>query len=126
MKDRIKEIRKMSPYGKTQESFAEFLGIPKQNLSSYEIGRRNPSDAVIQLICQKCGINKDWLLTGEGEPTIEACQEERYAINIGKLQRTDNETIMRWVNAIAETKPELLTEIEKFMKKILEIEDEPE
>jgi len=126
MKDRIKEVRKMSPYGKTQESFAEFLGIPKQNLSSYEIGRRNPSDAVIQLICQKCGINKDWLLTGEGEPTIEACQEERYAINIGKLQRTDNETIMRWVNAIAETKPELLTEIEKFMKKILEIEDEPE
>ncbi len=126
MKDRIKEVRKMSPYGKTQESFAEFLGIPKQNLSSYEIGRRNPSDAVIQLICQKCGINKDWLLTGEGEPTIEACQEERYAINIGKLQRTDNETIMRWVNAIAETKPELLTEIEKFMKKILEIEDEPD
>lgn len=126
MKNRIKEVRKMSPYGKTQESFAEFLGIPKQNLSSYEIGRRNPSDAVIQLICQKCGINKDWLLTGEGEPTIEACQEERYAVNIGKLQRADNETIMRWVNAISETRPEILVEIEKFMRKILEIEDEPE
>lgn len=126
MKNRIKEVRKMSPYGKTQESFAEFLGIPKQNLSSYEIGRRTPSDAVIQLICQKCGINKEWLLTGKGEPTIEACQEERYSINIGKLQRTDDETIMRWVNAIAETKPEILTEIEKFMRKILEIDEEPE
>ena len=44
--------------------------------------------------------------------------EEQYSINIAKLQRTDNETIIRWVNAIAETKPELLKEIESFMKKI--------
>lgn len=126
MKDRIKEIRKNSSHGKNQATFSEFLGIPQSNLASYEIGRRQPSDAVIQLICQKCGINKDWLLTGEGEPTIEACQEERYAINVGKLQRADNETIMRWVNAIAETNPEVLVEIEKFMKKILGIKDKPE
>ena len=49
--------------------------------------------------------------------------EERYSINIAKLQRTDDETIIRWVNAIAETKPEILKEIESFMKKILNIEE---
>lgn len=64
MKDRIKEIRKQSPYGKTQDSFSDFLGIPKSNLASYEIGRRTPSDAVVQLICQKCNINEDWLRNG--------------------------------------------------------------
>lgn len=68
MKDRIKKIREAIPeYGKTQETFANFLGISKSNLSSYESGRRMPSDAVILLICEKCNINKDWLKYGIGE-----------------------------------------------------------
>lgn len=75
MKDRIKEVRKNSPYGKTQESFAEFLGIPKQNISSYEIGRRNPSDAVIQLICQKCNIREEWLRNGEEPMELDSDME---------------------------------------------------
>lgn len=67
MKDRIKEIRKHLPDGKTQETFAKYLGISKQNLASYETGRRIPSDAVIQLICQKCDIKEEWLRNGTGE-----------------------------------------------------------
>ena len=50
MKDRIKKIRESIPeHGKTQESFAKFLGISKANLSSYESGRRKPSDEVSKL-----------------------------------------------------------------------------
>lgn len=124
MKDRIKKIRTDNKL--SMEKFGERIGITKSSVSLLESGKNSPSEQTIILICKEFGINKDWLLTGEGAPTIEACQEERYSINIGKLQRTDNETIMRWVNAIAETKPDLLIEIEKFMKKILEIEDEPE
>lgn len=125
MKNRIKEIRKIFPeHGKTQESFASFLGIPKQNLSSYEIGRRIPSDAVVQLICQKCGINEHWLRTGEGEMKLEDCKDNRYLSNVGKLQRTDDETIMRWVNAVAETNPIFLKEFEKFLKKLLDIQEQ--
>lgn len=124
MKDRIKEIR---TYNKlSMEKFGERIGITRSSVCKLESGENNPSEQTIKLICKEFGINKDWLLTGKGEPTIEASQEERYAINVGKLQRADNETIMRWVNAIAETDPELLSEIEKFMRKILEIEDEPE
>lgn len=124
MKNRIKELRKS--LGLTQQKFADRLGLKRQTIAAYEIGNIEPSESTLLLICKEFGINKDWLLTGKGEPTIEACQEERYSINIGKLQRADNETIMRWVNAIAETKPEILVEIEKFMRKILEIEEEPE
>lgn len=68
MKDRIKKIRKSFPeQGKTQETFAEFLGISKQNLASYETGRRTPSDGIIQLICEKCNVNDKWLRNGTGE-----------------------------------------------------------
>ncbi len=65
MKDRIKQIRKsFSDNGMTQEEFADFLGISKSNLASYETGRRTPTDAVIGLICQKCNISEDWLRNG--------------------------------------------------------------
>lgn len=124
MNKRIKEIRKMLDM--TQAEFSSKIGLSRNFIAQIETGAKMPSDRTISDICREFNINKDWLLTGKGEPTIEACQEERYAINIGKLQRADNETIMRWVNAIAETKPEILVEIEKFMRKILEIEDEPE
>lgn len=124
MKDRIKEIRKQSPYGKTQDSFSIFLGIPKSNLASYEIGRRTPSDAVVQLICQKCGISEKWLRTGEGEMKLEDSEDNRYLSNVGKLQRADDETIMRWVNAIAETDPKVLKAVEEFMKKLFESQED--
>lgn len=123
--DRIRHLRK-DILNKTQKDFGEKIGLKPNSVSDIESGKNNLTEQTANAICREFGINKDWLLTGGGEPTIEACQEERYAINIGKLQRADNETIMRWVNAIAETKPELLIEIEKFMKKILEIEEEPE
>ena len=67
MKDRIKKIRKSFPeYGKTQDSFADFLGIPKSNIASYETGRRTPSSGVIQLFCEKCNVNKEYLVEGKG------------------------------------------------------------
>ena len=118
MKDRIKEIRidnKLS-----MDKFGERIGITKASVSRIESGENNPSEQTIILICREFGINEEWLRTGKGRK--EVLQEKRYAVNIGKLQRADNETIMRWVNAIAETSPETLIEIEKFMKKILEID----
>lgn len=118
MKDRIREIRKDN--GLTQVEFGERIGVKGNTITNYENGLRNPTDAVLLLICREFKINEQWLRTGKGRK--EVLQEERYAVNIGKLQRADNETIMRWVNAIAETSPETLIEIEKFMKKILEID----
>lgn len=125
MKNRLKEIRKSFPeHGKNQETFAKFLGIPQSNLASYETGRRVPSDAAIQLICQKCGVSEKWLRTGEGEMKLEDREDNRYLSNVGKLQRADDETIMRWVNAIAETDPKVLKAVEEFMKKLFESQED--
>lgn len=92
MKYRIKEVRKSFPeYGNTQELFANFLGIPKQNLSSYEIGRRTPSDAVIRLICEKCDINEDWLRYGKGEMKRE--KDGSFTELLSELDDSDDEFI---------------------------------
>lgn len=122
MKDRIKKVRKDS--GLTQKEFAERLGIKQNTVASYEMGRIGVSDSVRISICREFGINEQWLREGIGEMKIEDCQEERYASNVAKLQRTDDETIIRWANAIAETSPEVLKQVEEFMKKILGLDEE--
>ena len=124
MKDRIKELRKILDL--TQQKFADRLGLKRQTIAAYEIGNIEPSESTLLLICKEFGVSYKWIHDGDGEMLVEDCQDERFSINIGKLQRTDNETIMRWVNMIAETKPEILEEIEKFMRKLLESQEEPD
>lgn len=95
LKDRLKEVRKKSPYGKNQETFANYLGIPQSNLSSYEIGRRTPSDAVVQLICQKCNINEEWLRTGKGEPTIKRTRRQEIGAFANEVMDLPDENIKK-------------------------------
>ncbi len=92
MKDRIKKIRKSFPeYGKTQDSFAAFLGIPKSNIASYEIGRRVPSDGVIQLFCEKCNVNKEYLVEGK-EPMFKE-KDGSFSELLSDLEDSDDEFI---------------------------------
>lgn len=118
---RIKRIRKNANL--TQQKFADKLGLKQNTVASYEIDRIVPSEMVKISICREFSINFAWLQDGKGKMYIEDSIEERYSINIAKLQRTDDETLIRWVNAIAETNPEALKEIESFMKKLLEIDE---
>lgn len=65
MKDRIKQLR--NTLGLTQEKFAERLGVKRNTIATYEIGRNEPIDAVISLMCREFNVNETWLRTGEGE-----------------------------------------------------------
>lgn len=119
MNERIKSIRISN--GLSQEDFGNRIGIKRSSVSLLESGKNSPADRTVKLICQEFGINEHWLRTGEGMPDAIDSQEIRFAKNIAKLQRTDNETIINWVNTIAETNPEMLVEIEKFFKSLLGI-----
>ena len=69
MKDRIKKIRKDA--GLNQEEFGQKIGVKQSSVTAYECGYRNPIDAVIKTICDTFNVNREWLLTGEGEPYQE-------------------------------------------------------
>lgn len=120
MKSRILKVRKDNKL--TQDAFAERLTLSKNYVWQMEKGERNPSDRTIKDICREFNISEAWLRDGIGEMYIENTQEDRYLANVAKLQRADDETIIRWVNMIAETNPDVLKQIESFMKKLLEIE----
>lgn len=117
---RFKDIR--THLGMKQGDFASAIKTTQGHVSDIENGRKGVSDRVIEIICLKFNINENWFRTGNGNMYTQLNFDDRYASNVGKLQRTNDETIIHWVNAIAETSPEKLKDIEEFMKRILNIE----
>lgn len=65
MKERIKQVRNMVKM--SQRAFADKIGISGPSVARLESGENNPSEQTIVLICEKFGINRKWLETGEGE-----------------------------------------------------------
>lgn len=65
MKERIKAIRKAQKM--TQQEFADALHVSRDNIASYELGRRIPTQSAIHLMKMTFGVNENWILTGEGE-----------------------------------------------------------
>ncbi len=118
MNERIKRLRKILCM--TQEEFSDNIGLSRNFIAQVESGKKNPSDRTILDICRKFDVREEWLKTGSGKMWNN---NDRYAHNLAKLTPTTNETIIRWVNAIAETHPDTLKEIEAFFKKILEIDE---
>lgn len=65
MHERIKKLRKALDL--TQREFGERIGVKPNTIATYEIGRNEPIDAVISLICREFGVSEEWLRTGEGD-----------------------------------------------------------
>lgn len=64
MKDRILALRRS--LNLTQQAFADRLGIKRTTIANYELGRNDPVDSVVSLICREFGVREEWLRTGEG------------------------------------------------------------
>jgi transcriptional regulator with XRE-family HTH domain len=50
--------------------FAKKAEISQSLISNIIAGKNGPSKATVNLICRTYGVNKEWLLTGEGEMLI--------------------------------------------------------
>lgn len=65
MNERLKKLRKTLDL--TQQKFGERIGVKGNTIAQYELGRNEPIDAVINLICREFNVNEEWLRTGEGD-----------------------------------------------------------
>lgn len=65
MHERIKALR--TAIGLTQQDFADRIGVKRNTVATYEMGRSTPSDSAISLICREFNVNEAWLRTGDGE-----------------------------------------------------------
>lgn len=74
MDERIKKIRKALDL--TQQEFANRIGVKRNTVATYEMGRSAPSDSAISLICREFNVSEEWLRTGKGEMFITASNNE--------------------------------------------------
>lgn len=93
MNERLKKLRK--ELDMTQQEFADKLGTARNNIAGYETGKRNPSNAVISLICREFNINEKWLRTGEGEIFIELSRSDEIAQFVGQLMTEEDDSFKK-------------------------------
>lgn len=74
MKDRLKAIRNALKL--TQQEFADRIGLKRNTLAGYEIGKSVPIDPIILAICKEYSVNESWLRTGEGEMFSSSLYDE--------------------------------------------------
>lgn len=119
MNERIKKIRKA--LGLTQHEFAERLNIGRGTLANYEVGRNEPIDAVISLICREFDVNEHWLRTGEGEMFIQKSPGDEISAFVGDILRGEPDFRQRFITVLARMTPD---EWQLLERKVLELADE--
>ena len=72
--ERIKKLRKSLDI--TQQEFATRIGVKRNTVATYEMGRSVPSDAALSLICREFGVSEAWLRSDEGEMFAQKSRDE--------------------------------------------------
>lgn len=117
VKDRIKAVRKA--LGLTQQALADRLGIKQNTVAQYEIGRNEPIDAVVTLLCREFRVNETWLRTGEGEMFQAVDREKEIAAFIADIiSDPDKDFQRRFVSALARLEPAQWELISDFADKL--------
>lgn len=113
--ERIKMIRKSA--GLTQEKFAIKLGLKRNSVANYEIGRNIPLEAIQNSICREFNINKKWLMTGDGEMYSSSTDDLMIAIDdIEKNDPKARQVIMDYWKLPPSDKELFWKFIDKFIK----------
>lgn len=121
MNERIKELRKF--LNLTQQDFADKIGIKRNTISTYEIGRNEPIDAVISLICREFNVNEEWLRFGKGDMFFEVSRDEEIASFIGNVQSLDDDFKKNFISMLAKLDESEWALLEGFAKKLQKEKD---
>ncbi len=87
MDERIRVLRKA--LGLTQQEFADKIGLKRNSVASYEIGKNIPMDAVVFSICREFNVNEIWLRSGEGDMFKKFPEEDETAAYVSSLLEDD-------------------------------------
>lgn len=115
MKERIKKIREDNGLSLTR--FAESLKTSVATISRYESGERIPSDAVLNLICQKYHVSYAWLKTGEG-PMEDPLPDDAALDMLTETYQSLPERLRSLVDALCSMDPEWWKTLDSALEEI--------
>lgn len=117
MNDRIKKVR--TAIGLSQQEFADRIGIKRGAVANYEVGRNEPIDAVISLICREFNVSERWLRTGEGDMFVQISRDKEIMRFVGDvMQGEDDNFRRRFLLALARLPEERWADIEDFARQV--------
>lgn len=97
------------------------MNIGRGTLANYEVGRNEPIDAVIALICREFNVDEEWLRTGEGEMFIQKTRSDEIAAFVGDILRDESDFRQRFISVLAR----MTTDEWKLLeRKVLELAEE--
>ena len=119
MKDRIKELRRTLHL--TQQEFADRLGIKRGALANYEVGRNEPIDAVISLICREFQVSEVWLRTGAGEMFPSLSEDDHLARLCGQISFEGDTFRRRFLLTLSQMSDEEWSALETVVQAIRKV-----
>lgn len=100
---RFRELRKMCK--KSQEEWADIMGLSRSGIADIEAGRRNVTEKHIRLLSIESidgeYINEDWLRTGDGDPFIKLTRSQVITDFAADLIKEDDSFKSRLIEALA-------------------------
>lgn len=93
MKDRIIAVRKYLKMSQTD--FGHGLGVSRDVISNIEQGRVDAKPLLIEQICKMYNVNKQWLLTGEGEMFNALTKNEQLAEFVGTVLGEEDDSFKK-------------------------------
>ena len=100
---RFRELRKMCK--KSQEEWADIMGLSRSGIADIEAGRRNVTEKHIKLLSIESidgkYINEDWLRTGDGDPFKKLTRNQVITDFAADLIKEDDSFKSRLIEALA-------------------------
>ena len=110
---RIKEIRKSEKL--SQSAFGEKLGFSKDVIGNIEYNRVEPKPLFINYLCEVFNINKNWILTGEGDKYVFKEEDEALASALAEISLSDNEQLKSIVEKLLNLDDKYIDLIDKLI-----------
>lgn len=95
MDNRLKQLRRA--LNMTQDEFSKKIGLARNSVANYEIGRREPTNSIIVSICREFDVNEEWLRTGQGEMFADIPQEDEYFKAATQISKNGDDLIMSMI-----------------------------
>lgn len=122
MNERIRKLRKHLDL--TQKEFGERLGIKGTTIANYELGRNEPIDAVLSLICREFNVNEEWLRNGTGDMFVELDKEDLLMEWAGRVLASDSASFKkRFVKMLMSLSEDEWEFLERKAKELVEPEE---
>lgn len=123
MNERLKKLRKA--LNLTQQKFGERLGIKRNTVAQYELGRNLPIEPVVNLICLEFNVNEEWLRTGEGDmflPVEQDADIEKLARLLAREEDSSfkKQFVSMFVSKLESLSDEQWEDFERFVKQLAE------